>query len=155
MDESNVVLIKNIKEENINSLYDALKLSAIENGIGDRYCHTAEILHQYIFQNNLASCFIAWLGTQPIGFLLYSTCHRNFTLHQKPGIYIHGLYVDKTHRRKGVGTALLNHLIKTMGDEKGKIEFALLKTNQGGEAFLNKLSFKEINFIKPMRLQIA
>lgn len=83
--------VRDIQENEIDSLYNALLHSAMENGTDKRFNQDKEVLRNAIFQ--------------------------------------------KKHY--------------------GRIEFALLKTNRIGELFLERLSFKEIEFIKPIRLTLT
>jgi GNAT superfamily N-acetyltransferase len=137
----------------INSLYVALKNSATENNIGDRFIHTEEYLNQSLFIKKNCSSLVAELNGELIAYLLYSSLHNNFMLHAKPGVYMHALYVNQPHRRKKLATQLIEKLIDLQGrDNIGRIEFALLVNNQVGELFLKSLKFKEIDFAKQMRL---
>lgn len=147
--------IRELQENELDKLHNGLKSSSFENGIGERFSHRKEILKKAIFDEKSSYALVAEVDNELAGYLLYSITNRNFTLHNAPGIYIHGLYVEPSLRRKRIGTCLMNDLIKRARDRKlGRIEFSLLRNNSAGEIFLKNFSFEEIDFIKPMRLTL-
>lgn len=147
--------IRELQENELDYFYNALKNSAIENGIGNRFTQDEGVLQKAIFKEKQSSTLVVEIEKKLIAFLLYSITQRNFTLHKNPGLYIHSLYVTVSYRRQKIGTRLIEALIK-IAKEKGcgRIEFSLLRSNKIGELFLESLSFNEIDFIKPMRLSL-
>lgn len=146
--------LRELREKELDYFYNALKDSAVENGIGDRFNQCKDVLHKALFDQKYCSSLVAEVENRLVGHLLYSTTQRNFTLHPNPGIYIHSIYVEKPFRRQGIGTRLVKELINRKRTGHNRIEFALLKNNKIGEFFLESLHFKEIDFIKPMRLNL-
>jgi ribosomal protein S18 acetylase RimI-like enzyme len=148
--------IRDLQENELDCFHKALGNSARENGIGSRFSQDMEILKNAIFNEKHASTLVVEMEKNLIAYLLYSVTQRNFTLHKNPGLYIHSIYVDIPHRRQKIGTRLIEALIKIAKEKDyGRIEFSLLRTNEIGELFLESLSFKEIDFIKPMRLTLT
>lgn len=147
--------IRDLQENELGCFYNALKNSAKENGIGNRFSQDIELLRKAIFEEKYSSTLVVEMENNLIAYLLYSITQRNFTFHNNPGFYIHSIYVDIPHRRQKIGTRLIETLIKKARDkEYGRIEFSLLRSNKSGELFLKSLNFEEIDFIKPMRLTL-
>lgn len=145
--------IRELQEKESDRLYEALKRSAEENGIGNRISSDKEMLEDAIFKEKHSFTLAAEIDNRIVAYLLYSMTRRNFMHHPAPGFYIHGMYVEIPYRRQKIGTRLIESLVDIANEKKiGRIEFALLRNNTVGERFLESLSFKEIDFIKPMRL---
>ena len=146
--------IRELQETELDCFYNALKRSAMENGVGDRF-QEKKLLQDAIFKEKHCSTLVVDIESNLVAYLLYSMTQRNFTLHRTPGFYIHSVYVDIPYRRRKIGTKLVEALVKKANERDfGRIEFALLQSNKIGDHFLESLSFKEIDFIKPMRLTI-
>ena len=58
----------------------------------------------------VAEAALAYWGSEPAGFALYSYTFSSFL--GKTGIYIEDLYVEQGYRNKGIGKALLVHLAR-------------------------------------------
>jgi GNAT superfamily N-acetyltransferase len=69
-----------------------------------------------------------WSG-KTVGFALF---FENFsTFLGKPGLYLEDLFVHPEFRTKGVGTALMVHLIEIAQERKyGRVEWAVLDWNE-------------------------
>lgn len=148
--------IRKLTESELELCYDALKKSAIESGLEERFVYTKDALQRALFVDKHSDVLTAVVNGKPVGYVMYSVTQRNFTLHPNQGIFIHTLYIDNEYRRQHIGTNLIDELVR-ISKEKGygRVEFSLLKTNQIGEKFLNSLNFSEVDFIKPMRLTLV
>jgi GNAT superfamily N-acetyltransferase len=74
----------------------------------------------------------------PVGFALFFTNYSTFRT--QPGIYLEDLFVVESHRRRGVGGALLAELIKTAEARgAGRLEWTVLQWNESAIAFYRRL----------------
>lgn len=58
-------------------------------------------------------------------------------------IHIHDIAVAPAHRRKGVGSALLTHLLSVAGDAR-RLRLEVRASNSAARAFYQKHGFKEV-----------
>jgi GNAT superfamily N-acetyltransferase len=77
-------------------------------------------------------------ATEAVGFALYFT---NFsTFRTQPGIYLEDLFVVESHRRRGVGRALMAELIRVAEARRaGRLEWTVLHWNEKAIAFYRGL----------------
>ena len=87
---------------------------------------------------HVAEAVIAYAGTQPVGFALYSYTFSSFL--GRPGIYVEDLFVEQSHRGGGIGKALLVHLARA-GKERGcgRLEWSALNWNERAMEFYTDL----------------
>lgn len=88
--------------------------------------------------NPVAEVLLAYSGDEPVGFAVY---FRNFsTFLGRPGIYLEDLYVESSHRGKGIGTALLIELAKIAVERRyGRLNWAVLDWNRPAIDFYRKI----------------
>ncbi len=86
----------------------------------------------------VAEAVLAYWGSEPAGFALYSYTFSSFL--GKTGIYIEDLYVEQGYRNKGIGKALLVHLAR-LGRRLGcgRLEWAVLNWNERAMEFYQDL----------------
>ena len=80
----------------------------------------------------------------PVGF---AVCFHTFsTFLGKPGLYLEDLYVRPTHRRRGVGEALLRR-VATIACERdcGRLEWAALDWNAPAVGFYKRLGAEPLD----------
>lgn len=139
-------------------IYKSLFDMAVEEGIGQRFQLNQKELSNMIFgENRLADVIIAELDHTPVGLVVFSETNRNFTLFQKPGMYVHDIYVLPSHRGNGVATYLGKELQKIANERNyGRIDWVVLNDNDLGKAFFSKLpDATKIDYIQCMRLDIS
>jgi GNAT superfamily N-acetyltransferase len=86
-------------------------------------------------------CVIAEVDSHPAGFALYFTSYSTWRGHH--GIRLEDLYVTPTHRRLGVGKALLQHLAQiTLAEGCPRLEWDVLAWNQPAIDFYTSLGAK-------------
>ncbi len=85
-----------------------------------------------------AEVLLAYLGNDPAGFAVFF--HNFSTFLGKPGIYLEDLFVEPSHRGKGIGKALLAHVAK-LAMERGcaRLSWAVLDWNQPSIDFYRSL----------------
>jgi GNAT superfamily N-acetyltransferase len=85
-----------------------------------------------------AHVLIGEMGSAPAGFAVYLFNYSTFL--GKPGIYLEDLFVRPGSRGKGLGTALLLHLVALARERAcGRMEWAVLNWNQPAIDFYKRL----------------
>lgn len=113
---------------------------------------TEELLRETLFgARRVAEVVFAYLGDEPAGFALFF--HNFSTFLGRPGIYLEDLFVERAHRGKGVGKALLTHLARLAVERGcGRFEWAVLDWNQPAIDFYKSLGALPLEDWKLFRL---
>lgn len=98
-----------IREMHIEDYDRIIALWNDSEGIGLSSADSREEIHRYLKHNPRLS-FIAEEGSQIVGAVLCG--------HDGRRGYIHHLAVNKAHRRKGIGKALVDHCLQSLELEK-------------------------------------
>lgn len=86
----------------------------------------------------VAEAILAFAGSEPVGFALYSFTFASFL--GRPGMYIEDVFVEQDYRGAGVGKALLIHL-GGIGVARGcgRLEWSVLNWNERAMEFYQGL----------------
>lgn len=98
-----------------------------------------ENIREHVFGSNpVAEVLIASWDSQPVGFALF---FRNFsTFLGQAGIYLEDLFVEPSHRGKGIGKALLVRLAEIAVERGyGRLDWAVLDWNTPSIEFYRSL----------------
>ena len=100
---------------------------------------TPERLERTLFgDRRYAETLIAEDGGEPVGFALFF--HNYSTFLARPGIYLEDLFVQESHRGKGVGKSLLVKLAAIAVERDcGRLEWAVLDWNKDAIGFYERL----------------
>ena len=111
----------------------------------ERVLGTPELLEQALFGTDaVAEAVIAELGDEPAGFALYFRTFSTWLC--RPGLWLEDLYVSRTHRRAGVGRALLSHVAAIAVErDYGRMEWAALDWNAPALSFYSSLGAEQLN----------
>lgn len=83
-------------------------------------------------------CDIAELGQEPVGFALWFYSFSTFA--GRHGIYLEDLFVEPSHRGRGIGKAMLKDLARRCAAEGlARLEWSVLDWNEPSIAFYNSL----------------
>ncbi|MBE6334476.1 MAG: GNAT family N-acetyltransferase [Bacteroidales bacterium] len=112
---------------------------------------TENMLHEWLFQKEVAEVVFAEEDGKAAGFALYF--HNFSTFVGKAGIYLEDLYVFPEHRGKGYGKALFLHLAKTALERGcGRMEWVCLNWNQPSIDFYRSMGAISLDDWKTYRL---
>jgi len=121
--------IRAARPDDVPLLLDLIRQLADYERAPDQVTGTEALLHQALFaENAVIEAVIAEVGPEPAGFALF---YRTFsTWLCLPGIWLEDLFVVPTHRRGGVGRALLGHLARlAVARGYGRMEWSALRWN--------------------------
>lgn len=117
----------------------------------DEVVATENMLHEWLFQKEVAEVVFAEEDGKAVGFALYF--HNFSTFVGKAGIYLEDLYVFPEHRGKGYGKALFLHLARTALDRGcGRMEWVCLNWNQPSIDFYRSMGAISLDDWKTYRL---
>ena len=100
---------------------------------------TEEDLHRTLFQEpRRAEAAIGYCDGKPAGIVVYF--HTYSTFLGRPGIYLEDIYVDESHRGRGLGRVLMQYVAR-IAVERGcaRFEWAVLDWNSPAIGFYEKL----------------
>lgn len=90
------------------------------------------------------AAFVAMVGQRVVGALLYYPGYD--TLSASYGFHLADMVVDETHRKHGVGTALMKALAKcTLEESKEWISLTALRQNDAARGFYQSLGMSEVS----------
>jgi GNAT superfamily N-acetyltransferase len=100
---------------------------------------TEDSLRRSLFgERPAAEAILAYWNDQPAGFAVFF--HNFSTFLGRPGLYLEDLYVDPEYRGRGIGKALLLHLVRLARERGcGRMEWAVLDWNRPAIEFYKKL----------------
>jgi len=99
----------------------------------------AEALGAHLFgQRPAAEAILAEEEGQAVGFALFFPTYSTFRT--KPGLYLEDLFVRESHRRRGIGRALLSEVRRIAAARGvGRLEWAVLDWNAPAIALYESL----------------
>ncbi|HVR03247.1 MAG TPA: GNAT family N-acetyltransferase [Polyangia bacterium] len=99
---------------------------------------SAEELARHLFgERPVAEAVLAEEDGAAVGFALFFTTYSTFLT--RPGVYLEDLFVLESHRRRGVGAALLTE-VKRRAEARGagRLEWSVLDWNAGAIKFYER-----------------
>jgi GNAT superfamily N-acetyltransferase len=137
--------IKPATEGDTPLILSFIKKLAVYEKLAHKVTATEDILRETLFgERRYAEVVIGYRLGEPVGFALFF--HNYSTFLGKPGIYLEDLFVDKEHRGKGFGRALLVYLAKLTKERNcGRLEWAVLNWNEPSINFYKALGSAPMN----------
>lgn len=156
METTTTVTHRHATVEDLPFVYEALKRLAQEQNMMARFKHTPDSLRQLLFHDTIAEAIITELNDMPVSICVFSKTFRNFTLFDKPGLYLHDIYVLPEYRRQGIATHLIKYLTNLAREQGcGRIDWVALKKNDKGMGFYQSVAgANKVDYIDYIRLLI-
>ncbi len=137
--------------KDVPQILDFIKGIARYEKMENEVVATETMLHEWLFQKEVAEVVFAEEDGNAVGFALYF--HNFSTFVGKAGIYLEDLYVFPEHRGKGYGKALFLHLAKTALERGcGRMEWVCLNWNQPSIDFYRSMGAISLDDWKTYRL---
>lgn len=132
------LVIRNIREDDINILLGLIKEIAEYEKMSDQVIATEDILRESIFKNNRANALILEVDNKEIGYCIY---FYNFsTFIGRGGLYVEDIFIRKEYRGRGFGSEIFKFLAKKAKDEGLKrMEWSCLNWNEPSIKFYKSL----------------
>jgi GNAT superfamily N-acetyltransferase len=147
------VRIRDAEPDDVELIFSLIVELADYERAPEKVTGTVELLSQALFgPHPSAEAVIAEVDGQPAGFALY---HGTFSTWEcRPGIWLEDLYVPDSHRRSGVGGALLAHVAATAIDRGcARLEWTVLTWNDPALDFYAKLGAERMHEWQTHRLE--
>jgi GNAT superfamily N-acetyltransferase len=119
-------------------LFDLIRALARFERLDDTVTGSAEALGRHLFaERPSAEALLAENGGTAVGFALFFTTYSTFLT--RPGLYLEDLFVLESHRRRGIGRALLSE-VRRLAEARGagRLEWSVLDWNAGAIAFYER-----------------
>lgn len=121
--------IRQALPEDVPQILDFIRGIARYEKMENEVVATEALLHEWLFEKQVAEVVFAEEAGRPVGFALYFYNFSTFV--GRAGIYLEDLYVYPEHRGKGYGKALFMHLVQTAVQRGcGRMEWVCLDWNQ-------------------------
>ena len=133
------VKIRRAGQEDVPVLLQFIKKLALYERLSHVVTATEEILRRNLFgEKRVAQAILAEYQGAVAGFAVF---FYNFsTFEGKPGIFIEDLYVDESHRRRGIGLAMFMHVARLAKEHGcGRLEWSVLDWNEPAIRFYKNL----------------
>ncbi len=130
--------IRELRENEINYLYDLILEMASFEHLEDELKLTKESLHKYIFINNIVKVALLRVDNNIIGYLMYYYTFSSFTGY--PSLYLEDIYIKAEYRHNGYGKQCFKYLAQVaVKNECKRMDFVCLNWNKNAQDFYHKL----------------
>ncbi|HEY2729028.1 MAG TPA: GNAT family N-acetyltransferase [Polyangia bacterium] len=121
-----------------HALFELIRALARFERLEHSVSGSAEALGRHLFgERPAAEAILAEEDGAAVGFALFFTTYSTFLT--RPGVYLEDLFVLESHRRRGVGAALLTE-VKRLAEARGagRLEWSVLDWNTGAIKFYER-----------------
>lgn len=129
--------IRNGRKEDLKSVLDLIIELAIYEKASDEVIVTVEDLERDAFgERPIIELFVAEINGNIVGTAIY---YYNYSTWKGKCIYLEDIVVSKQHRRKGIGTKLMDAMVALFKKEKAKrLMWQVLDWNESAIEFYKK-----------------
>lgn len=148
-------IVRPIVDSDLPSLLRLLQAKAEFDGARSSLCATIESLRRELFRPDpIAHAVVAVESGGAVGMATYFTVFSSFIM--KPGLWMDDLYVDESHRGRGIGRALVKWLCELAVERGcGRIDWVVAADNHRGRRFYASLGATISGSSCPARLDEA
>jgi GNAT superfamily N-acetyltransferase len=111
----------------------------------DEFKATEALLEQHLFAPDaMAELFVGYLDNEVRG---YALCFHNFsTFEGRPGMYIEDIYVEPEARGRGLGKALMLHIVRLARErDHRRCDWVALDWNKRARQFYESLGARPLS----------
>ncbi len=119
-------------------IFDLIRGLARFERLDDTVTGSAEALGRHLFgERPAAEVLLAEEDGTAVGYALFFSTYSTFLT--RPGLYLEDLFVLESHRRRGIGLALLS-AVRGLAEARGagRLEWSVLDWNAGAIAFYER-----------------
>ena len=138
-----MIKIRNITEKDCETVHGMIKELAAFEKMEDQVTGTPADLHNVIFNEKIAHCFICEVDGEAAGYLLYYFNVSTFKC--RKGVYIEDIYVRPQFRDMGIGLGMIQNLAY-LAMEWGcsRMEWMCLDWNTAAQDFYKSLGAEKM-----------
>lgn len=131
--------IRPAQAADVPEIYAMIRELAEFEKLEDQVVSTAESTHECLFGDRpVAEAILVEADNAVVGFAIYF--HNFSTFVGRPGLYLEDVYIRPSHRRQGIGNAVLVALAEIARQRNcGRFEWSVLDWNANAIAFYEKL----------------
>lgn len=133
------LVIRPAERRDAGALFELIRALAVYERLEHVVTGSEAALAEHLFgERPVAEALIAERGGRAIGFALFFTTFSTFLT--RPGVYLEDLFVLESERRRGVGTALFESVVRiAKARGSGRLEWAVLDWNSPAIAFYERM----------------
>jgi GNAT superfamily N-acetyltransferase len=111
------------------------------------------VLRRTLFEQRAAEALLIEAGGEAIGYAIFFTTFSSFEC--RSGIWLEDVYVRPSHRRGGIGRAVMEHLA-ALALERGhvRLDWCALDRNEPALRFYDELGATRLDDWKLLRLEL-
>jgi len=144
--------IRKAAEPDVPLIHAFIRKLAEYERLSHKVVATEEHLRDALFgPRPVIETLLAYSGDEPAGFALYFETYSTFR--GRRGVFLEDLYVEKTHRGRGIGAALLAAVAKEAQERGGWLQWLVLDWNQPAVEFYKRLGAERIEEWNAYRLE--
>lgn len=133
-------------------LFQLIEELAAYEKLSDAVNGNAESLGIALFDEAVAEALIAEVDEQAVGYAVFFTTFSTFEC--KPGLWVEDLFVRPSHRRRGIGRALLGHIAGFARERKcARVEWSALDWNEPALRFYEEIGATRMEQWQALRLE--
>ncbi len=131
--------LRPVEPADVTVLFQLIEALAEYERLSHAVSGDATALKEHLFGSRpCVEAILAEYGEEVVGFALFFPNYSTFLT--QPGIYLEDLFVMPSHRRKGIGKAILTYLAKLAVERGcGRLEWSVLDWNEDAIAFYQQM----------------
>lgn len=131
--------IREASPADVPLILDFIRALAEYERLSHEVVATEDLLRETLFgDRRTAEALLGYLDGEPVAFALFF--HNFSTFLGRPGIYLEDLFVKPAARGRGIGRAMLTHLVRLAKERKcGRVEWSVLDWNEPAVNFYRSL----------------
>jgi len=147
------IAIRPATEADVELLHGLIVELAEYEKLADAVVGDAETLRDTLFELRAAEALILEAGEEVAGYAIFFTTFSSFEM--RPGIWLEDVYVRPTHRRGGIGLAVMEHLA-ALALERGcaRLDWCALEWNEPALRFYDQLGARRLDEWRMLRLEL-
>lgn len=144
--------IRQAKRGDSDLLFGLIEELAEYEKLSDAVHGDARALAEALFDLKVAEALVAEAEGNAIGYAIFYTTFSTFEC--KPGLWVEDLFVRPSHRRRGIGRALLGHIAGLARDRDCvRVEWSALDWNEPALRFYEEIGARRMEQWQALRLE--